>query len=108
MVQSIRALQMAEVITGGSIRQAIGITGRDVERIEDAQTFHEFRELGFHLLLKRIGQITEQTAESVAPNLLTDGQVEALQGLFNRLVSRKTGPFMVAMIRTEFGLGQIL
>jgi hypothetical protein len=107
MVQSIRALQMAEVITGGSVRKAIGITSWDVQRIEDAQTFNELREPSLHLLLKRIRQIPEQTTESMTPNLLSNGEMQAFQRLFNSLMSSETGPLMVAMISTQIGLGQI-
>ncbi len=43
----------------------------------------------------------------MAPNLLAKMEVECLEGFFSGLVASKTGPFMVAPIGTELGLGQI-
>jgi peptide/nickel transport system ATP-binding protein len=40
-------------------------------------------------------------------NLLAELQVECLESFFSSLVAGKTGPFMVAPIGTELGLGQI-
>jgi hypothetical protein len=38
MTVGVLALEPAEVVGGGAVRQAIGVAGRDVKGIEDAQT----------------------------------------------------------------------
>jgi hypothetical protein len=43
----------------------------------------------------------------MAPKLLAELQVQSLEGFFSSLVTGKAGPFMVAPIRTELGLGQV-
>jgi len=96
------------MISGSSIRKAIGVTRRDVHRIKNPQPIDEIGYRRLHPLLHGVRQVPEQTAQSVPPDLLTRREMEPLEGLLHRLVGRETGPFVVPMGRTQFSLGKIL
>jgi hypothetical protein len=78
------------------IRRAIGVAGGDGEGIEDAKAILEIR----HRLRQRSchgsGQIAEGSSKPVAPHLLTEVQVEGLEGLFHGLMAGEAGPFVVS------------
>ena len=66
------------MVTWGSTRQAIGVTGRDVVRIKNAQTLHQLRPTRLDLVLQGVGKIAEQPAQSMPPGLLALGKVQPL------------------------------
>ena len=109
MAESVCTLQTAEVICWSPIRKAIGIARGDVEGIEDAKPIFEIRHLRGKGSRSFGGQIPQRAPQAMAPNpnLLAEMQMQGLESFFRSLVAGKTGPFMVAPIGTELGLGQI-
>jgi len=108
MGQSVRTLKVTEVITGSTVWKTIGMTGGDVQRIENPHAFHKLGHLGFHALLNSVRQIPKQPSQAVAPDLLVVLQMQTLECLLDSLVGCKAGPFMVSMGSTQLGLLKIL
>ena len=86
---------------------AIGTTRGDVKGIEHPQTVFQVRHRCRQLLHHRRRQLTEGAPQAVAPTLLPMLEMQCLQCLFNSLMGRKTGPFVVTGLSAETGLGQI-
>ena len=80
----------------GPVGQAIGVAGRDIQRIQDAQTVLQIADAGRQGGADGRRQITAGAPEAVAPSLLAMGQLRTLQGLLHRLMAGEAGPFMVA------------
>ncbi len=76
MVESVVALQTAEVVGRGPIRKAVRATGGEVESIEDAKPILQIRHGLAKLRGSRVGQITEGTAQPMAPDLLAEAEVQ--------------------------------
>ena len=86
---------------------AIGTTRGDVKGIEHPQTVFQVRHRSRQLLNNSRRPLPIGPSQAVAPALLTLLEMHGLQGLFNGLMGRKTGPFVVTGLRAETGLGQI-
>ncbi len=69
------ALEPAEVVGRSTIRQAIGIAGRDVKGIEDAQAVLQIADAGRHGSGNGRRQLAAGTPEAVAPRLLAMAKV---------------------------------
>ena len=107
MAEGVRALQAAEVIGGRTFWKAIGVAGRDIEGIQHPQPVFQVRDSVGQICRNSRWQLTERTAEAMAPALLSLLQVDGLQGFFNRLMTGETGPLVVTGLGTELGLRQI-
>ena len=107
MADGVGALQAAEMIGGCPLRKAIGVSGRNVEGIENTQTVFEIRHRLRQLLIERCRKIPERTPQAMAPALLALMKVHSLQRFFNSLMGGETGPFVMPRIGTQLGLGQI-
>jgi len=73
------------MVGGSSIRKAIGVTGGDVEGIEDPQAIFQIGNSLAQCLPIRRGQIKEGPAKAMAPGLLTTLQMQSLERLFHSL-----------------------
>jgi hypothetical protein len=107
MAEGVLALQPAEVIRGSTFRQAIGIAGGDVQGVQHPEAILQIRNLGGQRLGHSGRQITERSAQAMAPVLLAVVQMQRLEGFFHGLMTGETGPLVMAGTGAELGLGQI-
>ena len=107
MAEGVRALQAAEVIGGRTFRKAIGVSGGDIEGIQHPQPVLKIRDNVGQICRNSWWQLTEGTAESIAPALLTLLKMDGLQGFFNSLMTGEAGPLVMSCLSTELGLRQI-
>ena len=106
-MKSVGALQAPEVISWRTFRQAIGISRRDIERVQDPQPVFQINDAGGQCFRDVRRQVAPRASKAMPPALLTMVKVQSLQGFFHRLVGCETSPFMVPSVRAEAGLGQI-
>ena len=71
MAEGVRALQAAEVIGGRTFRKAIGVSGGDIEGIQHPQPVLQIRDNVGQICRNSWRQLTERTAEAMAPALLS-------------------------------------
>jgi hypothetical protein len=95
MAQGVVALEPPEVVGWGSIGQAMGGAGGDVESNEDPQAIFEIAHGGGQGGGDRRRQIPIRSAQAMAPHLLAVVQVQALEGLLHGLMASKTGPLVM-------------
>ena len=107
MADGVGALETAEVIGGCPFWKAIGVSGRNVQGIENTQTVFQIGHRLRQLLIERCRKIPERAPQAMTPALLALLKMRSLQRFFNSLMRSKTGPFMMTCIGTELGLGQI-
>lgn len=103
MAEGVVALEPAEVIAWGPIRQAIGIAGRDVKRIQNPQAVFQIAYPLAQGLAHADGEIAAAPAQAMAPGLLAVVEVQSLQGFLHGLVAGKTGPLVVARCCAHLG-----
>ena len=105
MADGVSTLQAAEVVGGGTFRQAIGITHGDVQGIQHPQAVFQIRHLFGQLLNNRFRQLSLGAPQAVPPALLPLVKMQRFQRLLNGLMGGTAGPFMVTRLRAEDGLG---
>ncbi len=94
MEEGLLTLQSAEMFSRRAFRVAVGVTGGDVEAIEKPQPVFQVR--------RRLGcpglrwQGCPKAAEGVPPGLLSERQIQALEGFLGSLMGSETGPFVPA------------
>ena len=95
------------MIGGSTFRKAIGVSGWDVEGIQNPKPIFQIIDGLGEPICEIRWQIPKRPPQSMAPTLLPLLQVESFQGLFNRLMGREACPFMVPSVRAELSLRQI-
>jgi hypothetical protein len=105
MKEGLLTLQSAEMLPRRAFRVAVRVAGGDREAIQQPQpVFQAFGRRRLPILLR---QHRPEPGEGMAPGLLAQGQIQPLQRLLHRLMSRKTGPFMPGGLHRLLRLLQI-
>jgi len=101
MAEGVRALQAAEVIGGRTFRKAIGVSGGDIESIQHPQPVLQIGDNVGQICRYSWRQLTEGTAEAMAPALLTLLKMDGLQGLFKSLITGEASPSSGSSVHSD-------
>ena len=93
MVDGLLALKLSKMFARRAFRVAVGVTGRDVEAVEEAQPILDFT-WRCRVEPLRFWDGIPEPRQGMPPPLLPNRQVESFQRLLRSLVSGETGPFM--------------